>query len=112
MKYLLLILLFFVPCEVNTYSEKPDIRLVHVNAKWNKGNDINIESVNGVRIEFTLLEVQSDDFKKKIKRVPILILYDKGDAVYNWQADLSFKLDVTEDDIKNVMKKLLDERYK
>lgn len=112
MKYLALILLFIIPCEVNTYSEKPDIRLVHVNAEWNKVNNIDIKYVDGVKIEFTTLEAQSSDFKNKVKRVPILILYNKEKAVYNWQADLSFRLEITEDDVRKVMKKLLNETYR
>jgi len=106
MKYLALILLFLIPCEVNTYSEKPDIRLVHVNAEWNKANDIDIKSVDGVRIEFTTLEAQSIEFKNQVKSVPILILYNKEKAVYNWQADLSFRLNITKDDIRKIINKL------
>jgi len=105
MKYILLILLFFMPLKVNTTSEIKDFRLVHVNAKWNDHNNIKIKTVSGIEIEFTTLEAQSADFKNKINRVPILILYKDGRQVYNWQADLSFKLNITEEDIKSIIKK-------
>ena len=105
MKYLLLILLFFMPLKVNTTSEAKDFRLVHVNAKWNANNNIDIKYVSGIKIEFTTLEAQSTDFKNKVNRVPILILYKGGRQVYNWQADLSFKLNITEEEIKNIIEK-------
>ena len=107
MKYILLILLFFMPLKVNTTSEIKDFRLIHVNAKWNAHNNIKIKYVNGIKIQFTSLEAQSESFKQKVKRVPILFLYKGDKAIYNWQADLSFKLDITEEDIKSIIKKAL-----
>lgn len=107
MKYLLLILFFFLPFKAKTHIDMDRLSLVHVNAEWNKSNDIKIKYVNGIKIQFTSLEAQSERFKEKIKRVPILILYKGDRAIYNWQADLSFKLDITEEEIKNIIEKAL-----
>lgn len=107
MKYLLLILFFFLPFKAKTHSDVDRLSLVHVNAEWNKSNDIKIKYVKGIKIQFTSLEAQSESFKEKVKRVPILVLYKGNKAIYNWQADLSFKLDITEEEIKNIIEKAL-----
>ena len=57
-------------------------------------------------MQFAWLEEQSDDFKKQIQYVPVVVVYKGNKAVRQWSADLSFKLDVDLNEIQQVIDKL------
>ena len=84
------------------YSQK--YVLVEINSEWNLKNSAKIDKVKNVEHRITYLEDQTPSFKKKIKSVPLAILYKDNDAIARWEADISFKLIVTEDQIKKAIK--------
>jgi len=76
------------------YSQK--YVLVEINSEWNLKNSAKIDKVKNVEHRITYLEDQTPAFKKKIKSVPLAILYKDNNAIARWDADISFKLIVTE----------------
>lgn len=84
------------------YSQK--YVLVEINSEWNLKNSAKIDKVKNVEHRVTYLEDQTPSFKKKIKSVPLAILYKDNDAIARWEADISFKLIVTEDQILKAIK--------
>ena len=84
------------------YSQK--YVLVEINSEWNLKNSAKIDKVKNVEHRITYLEDQTPTFKKKIKSVPLAILYKDNDAIARWDADISFKLVVTEEQIKKAIK--------
>ena len=84
------------------YSQK--YVLVEINSEWNLKNSAKIDKVKNVEYRKTYLEDQTPAFKKKIKSVPLAILYKDNDAIARWDADISFKLIVTEEQIKKAIK--------
>jgi len=84
------------------YSQK--YVLVEINSEWNLKNSAKIDKVKNVEHRITYLEDQTPTFKKKIKSVPLAILYKDNDAIARWDADISFKLIVTEEQIKKAIK--------
>ena len=84
------------------YSQK--YVLVEINSEWNLKNSAKIDKVKNVEHRVTYLEDQTPTFKKKIKSVPLAILYKDNDAIARWEADISFKLIVTEEQIKKAIK--------
>jgi len=84
------------------YSQK--YVLVEINSEWNLKNSAKIEKVKNVEHRVTYLEDQTPSFKKKIKSVPLAILYKDNNAIARWDADISFKLIVTEDQILKAIK--------
>jgi len=88
------ILLFFT---FNASAQK--FTIVQFNAKWNDGHTVKIPNIKGVDVKFALLEDQPKHIREKIKSVPLIILYRDGQPVKQWNADLSFKLNITEEDI-------------
>ncbi len=84
------------------YSQK--YVLVEINSEWNLKNSAKIDKVKNVEHRVTYLEDQTPSFKKKIKSVPLAILYKDNDAIARWDADISFKLIVTEEQIKKAIK--------
>ncbi len=84
------------------YSQK--YVLVEINSEWNLKNSAKIDKVKNVEHRVTYLEDQTPSFKEKIKSVPLAILYKNNDAIARWDADISFKLIVTEDQILKAIK--------
>jgi hypothetical protein len=84
------------------YSQK--YVLIEINSEWNLKNSAKIDKVKNVEYRITYLEDQTPSFKKKIKSVPLAILYKDNDAIARWDADISFKLIVTEDQILKAIK--------
>ena len=84
------------------YSQK--YVLVEINSEWNLKNSAKIDKVKNLEHRITYLEDQTPSFKKKIKSVPLAILYKDNNAIARWDADISFKLIVTEDQILKAIK--------
>ncbi len=83
------------------YSQK--YVLVEINSEWNLKNSAKIDKVKNEEHRITYLEDQTPTFRKKIKSVPLAILYKDNDAIARWDADISFKLIVTEEQIKKAI---------
>jgi len=84
------------------YSQK--YVLVEINSEWNLRNSAKIAKVKNVKIKKAYLEDQPRSLRNKIKSVPIAILYKDNNKIAQWSADISFKLVVTEEQIKKAIK--------
>ena len=85
---------------ITTVCFSQEYTLLEINSEWNWRNSAKIDKVKGVKHQVAYLEKQSDDFKKKVKSVPLVILYRDNSAIMQWTADISFKLIITEEQIK------------
>ena len=102
---IVLLFLLFTPTSLGKV-EKTDITVLQINAHWNKHHDLNLNSLRGCKVRYGLLERQSEDLKKQIQYVPVVVVYKGNKAVRQWSADLSFKLNVDLDEIQSVIDKL------
>jgi len=102
---IVLAFLLFTPTSLGKV-ENSDITVLHINAFWNKHHDINLNSLRGCRVQYGLLERQSNELKNQIKYVPIVVVYKGNKAVRQWSADLSFRLNVDLEEIQQVIDKL------
>ena len=84
------------------YSQK--YVLVEINSEWNLKNSAKLDKFKNLEYRNTYLEDQTPAFKKKIKSVPLAILYKDNNAIARWEADISFKLIITESQIKKAIK--------
>ena len=91
----------FLLFSLNTFAQKWTI--VQINAKWNSANTVNIPKISGVTIQFAYLEDQPESIKSRIKAVPVVVLYKDGSPVHQWNANLSFKLNITEEEIRRAL---------
>ena len=112
-KFILLFSILIIGLLSSFSMLQSEIRLLQINAQWNRKNDINLDYLpafyNNVKIkkDFALLESQTPDIKKSIKAVPVIILLVDGKQKYQWTADLSFKLNITKDEVQNALNKLI-----
>ena len=74
--------------------------LVEINAKWNQLNKVDLPEIEGVKTIYTYLEDQNIELQSRIKAVPVIILYKDNKPVKQWTANLSFKLNLTKEEIE------------
>jgi hypothetical protein len=86
-----------------------DLTLMHINAKWNQDNNYkHLRGIKNVRVQMAFLEDQAVSLKTQIKSVPFIILIDgKGKPRGQWQADLTFKLNVPQEEIQEWVNRIL-----
>ena len=80
------------------------INVTHFNANWNKANDVDwfmdladVKTVGYIDIA-TDTEAQT---KHKIAVVPTIIIFKDGEEVARFQADLSFKMVATREEVQD-----------
>ena len=82
-----------------------EFTLVQINAKWNLKNSIELNIFEDVDYKFAYLEDQNTDIKNKINAVPVVILYKGSKPVHQWNADLSFRLEINCEEIQEIINK-------
>ena len=95
----MLIIVFMLFCSV-CFSQ---IKVVQFNAGWNKANDIPwVMSLKDCKTKaYTDIAANPDEAKKyKISSVPTIIIFKDGEEVARFQADLSFTLAATKEEVQ------------
>jgi len=103
--YLLVIILILL-----SNTSFGQVVITHFNAEWNKQNKA--EWVDSL----TDCEVTHTKCPKKIKRnkvtvLPTIIIYKDGEEVKRYQADLSFKMIATREELQEYINELLKDIY-
>ena len=98
----MLIIVFMLLCSV-CFSQ---IKVIQFNAGWNKSNDVPwVMSLKDCKtIGYT--DVGSDkkaQTKYKIASVPTIIIFKDGEEVKRFQADISFSMKATLEDVQEVV---------
>jgi|TARA_R110000823_G_scaffold283675_1_gene401856 thiol-disulfide isomerase/thioredoxin len=97
-------------CILATTSAFAQIKVVQFNAGWNSSNDVSW--VNGLSdcktISYTDIAVVTEDQTKyKIAVVPTIIIFKDGEEVARFQADLSFKMLATKEEVQEEIDNIL-----
>jgi len=90
---------------IESYVEKEKFTLIHINAKWNKKNDVKVPQIPNCNIQYAFLEDQKESFRKNVNYVPVVVLYKGNHAVRQWSADISFKLEINKKEILDAIKR-------
>lgn len=101
MKNLILGFFFLLPFSIQAQK----MTLVQINAKWNTKNNLELNIFEDVDYKFAYLEDQKEDLRNKINAVPVVILYKGNKPIHQWNADLSFKLEIDCEDIEQIINK-------
>jgi hypothetical protein len=105
-KYVLAtIVLLMIPIRTGEFSEKPSPQytVLHINAKWNQQNNVNLDVIPNCRLQYAFLEDQPKEIQQSIQYVPHIILMKGNRPIAQWSADLSFKLNITTKEIVRVI---------
>tara|TARA_R110001583_G_scaffold60146_1_gene178853 strand:- start:179 stop:502 length:324 start_codon:yes stop_codon:yes gene_type:complete len=103
MKKLLFILMLFSQA---TFSQ---ITALHFNAGWNEANNVSwFMDLDCKTKGLTDIAKQPDEAKKyKIAVVPTIIIFKDGEEAIRFQADLSFKMVATKEEVTEAIDELL-----
>jgi len=88
------------------------VKVVHFNAGWNSANDVAwFSKLSDAGKES--LSIDDADIQKKyaIAIVPTIIVFDEGDEVKRFQADLSFKMVATREEIQEYIDELIISKF-
>ena len=105
--YLILILMFIVS------SSSAQIVVTHFNAAWNDPNKVSyIGELTDCDIVYVDIAVAPKLQKKhEIIVVPTVVIYKDGEEVKRFQADISFSMQATREDMQSVIDELLMEDF-
>ena len=84
------------------------VKVVHFNAGWNSANDVEwfdkLSDANKKSLSIDDGDIQT---KYSIAIVPTIIVFDDGEEVKRYQADLSFKMVATREEIQEYIDELI-----
>ena len=96
----IIILITLLTC-LNSYSQ--NFTLLEINAKWNKHNNLPVNKLADIKIQFAWLEDQPASIQRSVISVPTLILMSEGKSVAQWRVGLDLQLKITEEEVKKAI---------
>ena len=103
------IALLFSLISLSAFSQ---IKVIHFNAGWNEANDVEwfdkLSDTGKKSLNIDDAEIQK---KYAIAIVPTIIVFDDGEEVKRFQADLSFKMAATRKDIQEYIDELIISKF-
>ena len=110
--FLTLILIATAIVELNGQIKKDGIQVVQFTASFNKDNEVTwLEELNDCKI--AIIDIGEGDWQKKYKIaiVPTLIIFDDGEEVNRFQADLSMALVATREEIQEAIEEIIMNKF-
>lgn len=99
------VLLFMLVC--GTLSGQ--VTVTHYNAEWNKANDVEwlkkLEDCNITKVD--IVKKPKQQKKHKIVVVPTIIIFKDGEEVKRFQADISFSMKATREELQDIINEQL-----
>ena len=85
------------------------IEVKYFNAGWNSANDVNwVEKLSDCDIKkYDIGASPADAGKFKVVVVPTILIFQDGEEVERYQADLSFKMAATREEIQDYIDELV-----
>ena len=105
-KILLCVLLtaFFVTAA----SCQEKLSVLHFNYKWNKDNNFDLRGIKNADIQYVWVEDQPAKIRQTIKSVPVIAILGKdGKVKMQYVANLSFKIQVSKEEVQNAINRIL-----
>ena len=105
-----LLVLLFILLANTSFSQ---IVVTHFNAEWNDPNKA--EWIGELKeCDITYVDIAASpkiQKKHKVVVVPTIIIFKDGEEMERWQADLSFKMIATKEDLQDYIDELLMEDF-
>ena len=100
-----LFVLFLLFASLDAYSQ---ITAIHFNAGWNDANDVTwFNKLKECDKKILLVDKDGIQKKYKIASVPTIIIFKDGEEVKRYQADLSFTMQATREEIQEFIDDLI-----
>ena len=107
--YLYVLIMILVFTASTAYGQ---IKVIHFNAGWNSANDVEwfdkISDAGKKSLSIDDTEIQK---KYAIAIVPTIIVFDDDEEVKRFQADLSFKMAATREEVQDYIEELIMSKF-
>ena len=104
-----LLVLFFLVVSSSAFSQ---VRAIHFNAGFNSANDVVwFEKLSDCDKEIMSIDGNSNQKDYSIAVVPTIIIFDDGEEVKRFQADLSFKIAATRKEVQDYIDELIISKF-
>ena len=110
---LVIIILSSSSIKAQTIKITNDLTVVHFNAGWNSANDVEWFSKLGDAEKLTADIAKDKELqtKWKIVVVPTIIIFNNGEEVKRFQADISFHMAATKKDVQGAIDEVLMDSF-
>jgi hypothetical protein len=104
-----LLVLFFLVVSHTAFCQ---IKVIHFNADFNSANDVVwFSKLKECGKQTLLIEQNDNQTKYEIAIVPTIIIFDDGEEVKRFQADISFKMVATREDVQEYIEELIISKF-
>ena len=101
--FILLTVLF-----VTAVSSQEKLSVLHFNYKWNKDNNFDLRGIKNADVQYVWVEDQPDKIRQTIKSVPVIAILGKdGKVKMQFVANLSFKIQVSKEEVQNAINRII-----
>ena len=88
------------------------VKVIHFNAGWNEANDVEwFDKLSDAGKKSLSIDDTKIQKKYAIAIVPTIIVFDDGEEVKRFQADLSFKMVATREEIQEYIDELIISKF-
>ena len=103
-------LLIIIPFTISVAFSQ--VKVIHFNAGWNEANDVEgFDKLSDAGKKSLNIDDQEIQKKYAIAIVPTIIVFDEGEEVKRFQADLSFKMVATREEIQEYIDELIISKF-
>jgi len=108
MRKLLYLILMMMPCLA--FSQ---IQVIHFNAGWNGANDVPwVEELTECKLKYIDIATDAAAAKEyKIVVVPTIVVFNEGEEVKRFQADISFSMQATKEEVQEAINEILMDQF-
>ena len=95
-----------------SYTAFTQITAIHFNAGFNSGNDVSwFKKLKDCNKKQLLIEENNNQTKYSIAVVPTIIILDDGEEIKRFQADLSFKMVATKEEVQEYIEEIIISKF-
>ena len=89
------------------------IEVIQYNAGWNSVNDVKwCDDLNDCEISYVDIAAKpKQQVKNKIEVVPTIIIFDEGEEIERFEADISFAIQATREDVQAYIDEVLANKF-
>ena len=104
-----LLVLFLLAVSSPSFAQ---VTAIHFNADFNSANDVAwFSKLKECDKKSLLIEEDDNQSKYEIAIVPTIIVFDDGEEVKRFQADISFKMVATREDVQEYIEELIISKF-
>ena len=106
----LIILFLLIISGLKAFSQ---ITIIHFNAEWNDKNKVEwVNELTDCKIKYTDISINVEFQKKyEIVVVPTIIIFSDGEEVKRYQADISFTMKATREELQEFINETIMNKF-